>query len=202
MLALLAMLVCAGDNEQAVCPKPPPPPVVIPIPNGAGAQFRFRLSTDWAPVTHLRPVWRMAQRFDNPDRWEESVSGQSGGRIRERIAESDVGRVFATTGQSAAGSGGVGAGFEACVYVGGSWTAGVDVECTPRGPRLVLALTHYPFEGVTRHYGWSVLSNQLVHARGWHFEEDDLRWLHYRPRFAAMMYLYDLRRWLGLPREE
>jgi hypothetical protein len=193
MLALLAILIGAGDIDREVRPKAPPP-VVIPIPTGAPIRWDYQFSTDWTPVTRSQRIWRTAKRLDDSGRWEESVIGQPGGRVREIIAESDSDRTFATTGRNPAGSGGVGEGFEWSVFVGGSWTAGLDVEFATNGPRIVVALTHYPFEGVTHHYGWSVLSNELVSGLGWHFDVEDLRALYRWPRYWAVVQLYSL--WL------
>ncbi|MBN9119763.1 MAG: hypothetical protein J0I06_11500 [Planctomycetes bacterium] len=199
MLALLAILAGAGDNEQAIQPKQPPPPLIVPIPIGkAGPDYRYRFCTDWTPVTRSRHVWRSGTRPDRSDRWEDSVAGHRGGRFREQIAESDDARTFATTGRNPAGSGGVGEGFEWSAFVGDSWTAGLDAEFTPGGPRVVVALTYYPFEGVAHRYGWSVLSGQLVHGLGWHLEDEDLRALYRWPQYWGVLQLCALFRQFDL----
>jgi hypothetical protein len=199
MLALLAIVVTCDIDRQA---KPQQPPPVIPIPTGKVLFWDDRLYTDWRPMTRELPVWRTAKRLDEAGRSEESAIGQRGGRFRELFAQSDSDRTFATTGRNPVGSGGVGEGFEWTVFVGESWTAGLDVEFTASGPRAVVALAHYPFEGVTHRYGWSVLSGQLVHGIGWHFDADELRGLYYWPRLVALMYLGALRRAVGLHQRE
>jgi hypothetical protein len=199
MLTLLAILACAGDNEQDTRPKPPAP-VVIPIPTGV-TPWDYRLSTGWSPMTRALPRWRMGKRHDD-GRWEESVIGQRGGRVREIIVETESFRTFATSGRNSAGSGGVGEGFAWSAFVGGSWTADLDVEFTSNGPRIVVGLAYYPFDGVAHRYGWSVLSGQLLHGVDWSFTEDDLCSIYYTPRFAALMTFYQFWRGLGLDREE
>lgn len=200
MLMLLAILVSAGDIDQLPRPKAPAP-VVIPIPTGV-TPWDFRLSTGWSPMTRALPQWRMGKRLDDSGRWEESVIGQRGGRVRETIAEAEFHRTFATTGRNPAGNGGVGEGFAWSAFVGASWTADLDLEFTPSGPRVVVGLAYYPFDGIAHRYGWSVLSGQLLHGVDWSFTEDDLRSIYYMPRFAALITFYQFWRGLGLDREE
>jgi hypothetical protein len=96
----------------------------------------------------------------------------------------------------------VGEGFEWSAFVGECWTAGLDVEFTPTGPRIVLAVVYYPFDGVTHRYGWSVLAGQLVHGIGWHLDDGDM-WALYRwPQFWAVVQLVRVYRYFGiLPQE-
>ena len=172
MMTLIAILACACTDDQAIRPKPGPVPV-IPIPNGPPVHD-YWLGTDWTPFTRSRPPWRSARRLEETGNWEEAEVGRQGGRIRTRIADTNEGHTDATTGPRPAGSGHIGAGFECSVFVGSSWTAGLDVEFTSGGPRVVVVLTNYPYDGVNQSYGWSVLAGELVQRSRWYLDTDDL----------------------------
>lgn len=201
MLTLLAVLIGAGDIDREMRPKRPAP-LVVPIPTGSAIRWEYSLSTGWRSMSRARPVWRTGKRIDDSGRWEEALLGQPGCRVHEIVAEDECQRTVATAGRNPAGSGGVGEGFDWSVFVGNSWTAGLDVEFTSNGPRIVLALAYYPFEGVCHRYGWSVLSGQLLHRNDWHFTADDLQSIYYMPRLAVLFTVWNFWRSLGLDRAE
>jgi hypothetical protein len=167
MNAVLLMLL--GTSSPVLQVKPAP---IIPIPTGRVGPD-YRLFTDWAPPG-ARPVWRTARWVEERDCWEETRVGRDDGHRRTTVARNDFWRVSARTGRRNGANPALGAGLEWDVYIGNEWSGGLDVELTPTGPRIIVALTHYPVEGVTRRYGWNVLAAEPVLARGLSFDGDAL----------------------------
>lgn len=191
MSVLFLLLACSSVTEARARQANPAPDVPLPIPTGR-VGYDYRVYTDWAPLTQPRPVWRVARWVDESVGWEEAVAGRAGGRHRKLVTQTECYRLSATTARLAAGDGGVGAGFEWEAFVGNSWTAGLELEFTATGPRVVVALTHFPIEGHTRRYGWSVLTAQVVTASGTAYGNDEARAIYWHARSFAVTQLRTL----------
>lgn len=183
-------LVLAGMVWAAATQPPAPkadPRIPVPI---LSDPYDCRLYTDWRPLLRAQPpAWRYATRVPDTDSWEEAACGRAGGRFRTRVARTDDTTTEATTGRRAAGDGGIGAGFEAKMYVGVCFDARVLMEFAPAGPRVVVSATYWPIDGREVAVGWNLLANELVRRDGWFFDAADIAemwfWQVYVPALVA-----------------